>query len=163
MKEKEDQPTSVTKGLGITTSRISARVQYVLSFVSKDQDINEGQDTHTHILFHSFIFFLTSQNNTTLFLFCVLLLPSRHIHNQQKKGLTEMAALPFSTTCRHSNSPLHPNSKSSLTGFSQRNNILQLFFSTKSNSRWAIRRLCVKNVASDKKEELKEQLTEQGC
>lgn len=73
-----------------------------------------------------------------------------------------MAALPFPTTCRHSNSPLQPNSKSSFTGFSHRNNIWQLFVSTKTNSRRAIRKLCVKNVASDKKEELKEPLTEQG-
>ncbi|RDX58040.1 Alpha-1,4 glucan phosphorylase L-2 isozyme, chloroplastic/amyloplastic, partial [Mucuna pruriens] len=73
-----------------------------------------------------------------------------------------MAALPFSTTSRPSNSPLHHNSKSSFTGFCQRNNIWQLFVITKSNSRRAIRKLCVKNVASDKKQELKDPLTEQG-
>ncbi|KAK2380624.1 alpha-1,4 glucan phosphorylase L-2 isozyme, chloroplastic/amyloplastic [Trifolium repens] len=51
-----------------------------------------------------------------------------------------MSAIPFSTICRHSNSPLHPHSKSSFIGFSQRNNIWQF-----------------------DKEELKEPLTEQGC
>ncbi|PNX95568.1 alpha-1,4 glucan phosphorylase L-2 isozyme chloroplastic/amyloplastic-like [Trifolium pratense] len=73
------------------------------------------------------------------------------------------AIIPFSTICRNSNSPLHPHSKSSFTGFSQRSNIWQLFVITKSNSRGAIRKLSVKNVAGDKKEELKEPLTEQGC
>ncbi|XP_004505374.1 alpha-1,4 glucan phosphorylase L-2 isozyme, chloroplastic/amyloplastic-like isoform X2 [Cicer arietinum] len=73
-----------------------------------------------------------------------------------------MSALHFSTTCMRSNSPLHPHSKSSFTGFSQRNHIWQLFLSTKSNSRKAITKLCLKNVASDKMEELKEPLTEQG-
>nr|KYP76424.1 hypothetical protein KK1_020666 [Cajanus cajan] len=71
-----------------------------------------------------------------------------------------MAALPFSTPCRHSNSPLHHNSKSSFTGFSQRHNIWQLFAIKKSNSRRAIRKLYVKNVASDKKRELKDPPTE---
>ncbi|XP_061368026.1 alpha-1,4 glucan phosphorylase L-2 isozyme, chloroplastic/amyloplastic-like isoform X2 [Gastrolobium bilobum] len=74
-----------------------------------------------------------------------------------------MAALPFSTTCTHSNSSLHPNSKSSFIGFTQRNNIWQLFVLTKSNSKRAMRKLCVKNVASDKKQQLNEPLTEQGC
>jgi len=74
-----------------------------------------------------------------------------------------MSALPFSTTYRHSNSPLHPHSKSSFTGLSQRNNIWQLFVITKSNSRRAIRKLYVKNVASDKTAELKERLIRQGC
>ncbi|XP_061368025.1 alpha-1,4 glucan phosphorylase L-2 isozyme, chloroplastic/amyloplastic-like isoform X1 [Gastrolobium bilobum] len=73
-----------------------------------------------------------------------------------------MAALPFSTTCTHSNSSLHPNSKSSFIGFTQRNNIWQLFVLTKSNSKRAMRKLCVKNVASDKKQQLNEPLTEQG-
>ncbi|XP_047159153.1 alpha-1,4 glucan phosphorylase L-2 isozyme, chloroplastic/amyloplastic-like [Vigna umbellata] len=69
-----------------------------------------------------------------------------------------MAALPFSTTCRHSSSPLHHNSKSSFIGFSQRNNIWQLFVITKSISRKSIRKLSVKNVASDEKQELKDPL-----
>ncbi|AES89986.2 putative glycogen phosphorylase [Medicago truncatula] len=73
-----------------------------------------------------------------------------------------MSALPFSTTCRHSNSPLHPHSKSNFTGLGQRNNIWQLFVITKSNSRRAIRKLYVKNVASDKTAELKERLIKQG-
>ncbi|KAL2344617.1 hypothetical protein Fmac_005902 [Flemingia macrophylla] len=71
-----------------------------------------------------------------------------------------MAALPFSTTCRHSNSPLHHNSKSSFVGSGQRNNIWQLFVIKKSNSRRAIKKLHVKNVASDKKRELKDPHTE---
>ncbi|CAL5213000.1 unnamed protein product [Lathyrus oleraceus] len=73
-----------------------------------------------------------------------------------------MSALPFSTTCRHSNPPLHPHFKSSFTGFGQRNNIWQLCVITKSSSSRAIRKLRVKNVASDKKKELKEPLTGQG-
>ncbi|XP_027347830.1 alpha-1,4 glucan phosphorylase L-2 isozyme, chloroplastic/amyloplastic-like [Abrus precatorius] len=73
-----------------------------------------------------------------------------------------MAALPFSTTCSHSKLPIHRNSKSSFAGFSPRNSIWQLFVITKSNSRRAIRKLCVKNVASDKKQEMKEPLNEQG-
>ncbi|MED6157304.1 species-specific tRNA processing, variant 2 [Stylosanthes scabra] len=72
-----------------------------------------------------------------------------------------MAALPFSTTCRHSNSSLHHNSKSSFTGFSQ-TNIGHLFLIRKCSSRRAIRKLCVKNVASDKKQEQNDPLTEQG-
>ncbi|KAK7317949.1 hypothetical protein RJT34_02597 [Clitoria ternatea] len=71
-----------------------------------------------------------------------------------------MAAIPFSSTCRHSNSSLHQNS--SFIGFSQRNNIWQLFVITKTNSRRAMRKLCVKNVASDKKRELNGQLADQG-
>ncbi|ESW30618.1 hypothetical protein PHAVU_002G168400 [Phaseolus vulgaris] len=70
-----------------------------------------------------------------------------------------MAALPFSTTCSHSNSPLHHNSRSSFIGFSQRNNLWQLLVITKSISRRAIRKLSVKNVASDEKQELKDPLT----
>ncbi|WVZ22742.1 hypothetical protein V8G54_001286 [Vigna mungo] len=69
-----------------------------------------------------------------------------------------MAALPFSMTCRHSSSPLHHNSKSSFIGFSQRNNIWQLLVITKSISRKSIRKLSVKNVASDEKQELKDPL-----
>ncbi|XLS87622.1 hypothetical protein HN51_037788 [Arachis hypogaea] len=72
-----------------------------------------------------------------------------------------MAALPFSTICRHSNSSLHSNSKSSFTGFSQRNNIGHLFLIRKCSSRRVVRKLCVKNVASDKKQEQNEPLTEQ--
>ncbi|KAL9328813.1 hypothetical protein ACSQ67_003816 [Phaseolus vulgaris] len=74
-----------------------------------------------------------------------------------------MAALPFSTTCSHSNSPLHHNSRSSFIGFSQRNNLWQLLVITKSISRRAIRKLSVKNVASDEKQELKDPLTKRGC
>ncbi|CAK8577301.1 unnamed protein product [Lathyrus sativus] len=73
-----------------------------------------------------------------------------------------MSALPFSTICRHSNTPLHLHSKSSFIGFDQRNNIWQLFVITKSSSSRAVSKLSVKNVASDKKEELKEPLTGQG-
>ncbi|KAK7251931.1 hypothetical protein RIF29_35547 [Crotalaria pallida] len=73
-----------------------------------------------------------------------------------------MAALPFSTTSRHANTPLHSNSKSSFTGFSPRNSICRLFFITKSSSRRALRKLVVKNIASDKRQELNEPLTEQG-
>ncbi|XP_058730583.1 alpha-1,4 glucan phosphorylase L-2 isozyme, chloroplastic/amyloplastic-like isoform X1 [Vicia villosa] len=72
-----------------------------------------------------------------------------------------MSALPFSTTCRHSNPPLHSHPKSSFIGFGQRNNIWQLFIIKKSNSNRSIRKLCVRNVASNKKEELKESLTGQ--
>jgi hypothetical protein len=72
-----------------------------------------------------------------------------------------MSALPFSTTCRHSSSPLHSHSKSNI--WQRQNNIWQLFVITKSNSRRAIRKLYVKNVASDKAAELKERLIGQGC
>lgn len=93
MKEKEDQPTSVTKGLGITTSRISARVQYVLSFVSKDQDINEGQDTHTSSFTH---LFSSSQVKTTQHYFysaCYYFLRDTYIINK-KKGLQKWLLYP---------------------------------------------------------------------
>ncbi|KAE9613688.1 putative glycogen phosphorylase [Lupinus albus] len=73
-----------------------------------------------------------------------------------------MAALPFSATSRHANSPLHYDSKLSITGFSPRNSICQLFFIRKSNSRRTLRNLVVKNVASDKRQELNEPLSEQG-
>ncbi|CAL0312210.1 unnamed protein product [Lupinus luteus] len=73
-----------------------------------------------------------------------------------------MAALPFSSISRHANSPLHYNSKSSITGFNQRNSICWLFFIRKSNSTRALRKLVVKNVASDKRQELNEPLSEQG-
>ncbi|XP_019445911.1 PREDICTED: alpha-1,4 glucan phosphorylase L-2 isozyme, chloroplastic/amyloplastic-like isoform X2 [Lupinus angustifolius] len=73
-----------------------------------------------------------------------------------------MAALHFSATFRHANSPLHYSSKLRITGFTQRNSICQLFFIRKSNSTRALRKLVIKNVASDKRQELNEPLSQQG-
>ncbi|KAF7809058.1 alpha-1,4 glucan phosphorylase L-2 isozyme, chloroplastic/amyloplastic-like [Senna tora] len=73
-----------------------------------------------------------------------------------------MAALPFSPTCGKSNSALHPNYSSS---FTPRNHFCRLFaIRTTCSSRKVRRRrkLCVKNVASDKRKELQEPVTEQG-
>ncbi|XP_054808783.1 alpha-1,4 glucan phosphorylase L-2 isozyme, chloroplastic/amyloplastic-like isoform X2 [Prosopis cineraria] len=64
-----------------------------------------------------------------------------------------MAALLFSATCGQSNSALDPKYSSI---FTPRNNFCKL----SASRRLRRRKLCVKNVASDKKQELEEQVTE---
>ncbi|KAI9111339.1 hypothetical protein K1719_017029 [Acacia pycnantha] len=70
-----------------------------------------------------------------------------------------MATLMFSATCGQSNSALDPKYSSA---FTPRHNFCKLFAITASASTRLIRRrkLCVKNVASDKKQELEEPVSE---
>ncbi|KAI4314095.1 hypothetical protein L6164_027033 [Bauhinia variegata] len=66
-----------------------------------------------------------------------------------------MATLPFSATCGQSKSASHPKFDSRFTDFYRRLNHSSLFLITTSSSRMA-RNLCVKNVASNKKQQVKE-------
>lgn len=133
----------MVKAMRQATLLLLARFQYDRQFIDEDKS------TYRHFLFHSFfslLFFrdFCSYKNLGLF-------PAK---------LAAMAALMFSATCGQSNSML--NSKYSSTFTPRYSSLYKLFAITTSAPRRVRgrRKLCVKNVASDKKQELEESINE---
>ena len=73
-----------------------------------------------------------------------------------------MAALPFSATSRQSKSGLNPKFCSGFIDFTQRTNNSEVFLIRTSGSGRGRRKLCVKNVISDTKKDVREPVTKEG-